>query len=61
MTDLITEIKIVWCADDVLSLDDTLTPKQCSDVLKAVEHNQDATTGVSWDTLQYYIDLNKEN
>ena len=50
------EITISWCANDVLTLDDTLTPQQCSDVLEAVEHNHDANNGINWDFIQYYID-----
>jgi len=52
---------IVWEADDVLSLDDTLTDEQVSWVLERMEHKHDATLGISWDTVEFWIREAKKN
>lgn len=46
---------IVWMPEDVLTLDDTLTGKQVYDVLKRMERKHDATLGISWDTVEFWI------
>ena len=46
---------IVWMPEDVLALDDTLTDEQVSWVLERMEHKHDATLGISWDTVEYWI------
>lgn len=46
-----------WDADDVLSLDDSLSRDDALGVLKLWERKGDANVGFSWDTLQYFIDL----
>ena len=54
-------IAISWHIDDVKNLDDSLTDEQCREVLQSVKYNHDAILGVNWDTIQYCIDLVKEN
>lgn len=49
-------ISLVWHIDDILSLDDSLTDDEAREILQAVEHGHDASIGVNWDTLEYYID-----
>ena len=51
---------ISWNVEDVLSLDDTLTTDQCIEVLDMARDNHDANYGISWDTLECYIDQVKE-
>ena len=55
-----TSISIVWCAEDVLVKADEigieLTGEQVSDVLGYVERKHDASIGVNWDTIGYWID-----
>ena len=46
---------VVWLPEDVLSLDDTLTKEQVSWVLERMEHKHDATLGISWDTVDFWI------
>ena len=50
------EISITWCIEDVKSLDDSLTDEECRDVLEIAKDNHDAEWGLSWATLQVYID-----
>lgn len=52
---------IVWMADDVLSLDNTLTDEQVSWVLERMESKHDASLGISWDTIEFYISEVKRN
>ena len=75
LTNLITEVKrlreelayykdnctIVWMPEDVLTLDDTLTDEQVSWVLERMEHKHDATLGISWDTVEFWIREAKKN
>ena len=51
---------IVWMPEDVLSLDDTLTEEQVSWVLERMEHKHDACLGISWDTIEFWINEVKE-
>jgi hypothetical protein len=57
---LLTEISIVWCADDVRHVAEqkniTLTDEQVSDVLYLMQDRHDATIGMSWDIIDYLID-----
>ncbi len=47
---------IVWMPEDVLCRDDTLTDGQVSWVLERMEHKHDASLGISWDTVDFWID-----
>ena len=65
-------IALIWCIDDVqYALDGMkdrewfinkyghtvkLTDDDCMDILSDVKRNHDASLGVSWDTLEIYID-----
>lgn len=55
-----TAIALVWQADDVEmraeERDIELTPEQVGDILHLLDHKHDASLGVSWDTIDYYID-----
>ena len=50
----------IWGAVDVKSraedMDIELTDEQVRDVLSCVENKQDATLGITWDTLDYWIE-----
>lgn len=59
MPKLTTEITIKWCYEDVLSIDNTLTPTQISDVLNELKNNHDANIGVNWDVIDTVIDIVK--
>ena len=50
-------ITISWDIDDVLSLDDALTQESCRKVLKYAKDNHDASVGINWDVLQYWVDV----
>ena len=51
---------IVWMPEDVLYLDDTLTDEQASWILERMERKHDASLGITWDTIQFWIDEVKE-
>jgi len=57
MTDF--KITSMWHADDILSLNDTLSEEQCIDVLKLGEKYHDANVGYNWDyweaTIETYL------
>lgn len=60
MKDKDYKITISWNVEDVLSLDNTLTIDQCIEVLDMARDNYDANYGISWLTLEFYIDEVKE-
>jgi hypothetical protein len=49
-------ISIVWDIEDVKSLDGDLSDDQALGILLTAEHQHDASIGVNWDVLQYWID-----
>ena len=49
------KITIIWCIEDVKSLDDNLTDEQAREVLRLAEKYHDCNIGISWDVLSYYI------
>lgn len=44
-------IAVIWTVDDVKSVRPDLTDEQCRQVLAAVDHNHDASLGITWETL----------
>jgi hypothetical protein len=50
-------IALVWTTDDVLSVRPELSRDQAREVLRAVEHDHDATVGVTWTTLEVTADM----
>ena len=70
-----TEINILWTNEDVQGCakdwddekPDILTDEQCGRVLDSLDNNHDASIGINWDTIDYYIkeiqeeDANKLN
>uniref|UniRef100_A0A6M3JZE4 Uncharacterized protein n=1 Tax=viral metagenome TaxID=1070528 RepID=A0A6M3JZE4_9ZZZZ len=50
----------IWVVDDVLTRAKErkikITKKQAEDILSTIERHQDATLGITWDTLDCYID-----
>ena len=56
MKDKDYKITISWNVKDVLSLDNTLTIDQCIEVLDMARDNHDGNYGISWLTLEFYID-----
>jgi hypothetical protein len=59
-------IAIKWCTEDVLwqaeQLDLELTENQADDILESLENKHDASIGINWDVISYYIEdyLRKE-
>ena len=53
------KITIEWCANDVLSRDNTLTHEQCMEVLTSCKDNHDADVGINWDVIDYWIEHHK--
>ena len=50
-TDDPDEISIVWSTEDVLSVSPDLTKEQAREVLYELDHNHDASIGISWDVI----------
>ena len=44
-------ITIIWSIEDVMGVNTDLTEAQAWEVLKLVERQHDATTGITWETL----------
>ena len=51
-----TEIRISWASEDVLEVDDSLTPEQVGMVLDHLQRKHDATIGINWDVIGFTID-----
>ena len=51
---------LIWIAEDVLGrakdLDIKCTEDEANDILGCMESKHDATIGVTWDTIDYYLD-----
>ena len=54
-----TYIDIRWCIEDVLQCAKDnhikLTKKEASAVLEYLEHKHDATIGINWDVILFWI------
>jgi hypothetical protein len=50
----------IWCEEDVLGRakerGKKITRKQAQEILDSIDHKQDCELGISWDTLDCYID-----
>ena len=59
-------IAIKWCTEDVLwqadNLDIELTEEQAEDILESLGEGHDASIGINWDVISFYIEdyLRKE-
>ena len=53
-----TVAAMIWLPEDVLSLVEPgqLTDEDADWILEDIDHHQDASLGITWDTLQYYVD-----
>lgn len=53
-------IAIKWGTEDVLwqaeQLDLELTEEQADDILESLENKHDASVGINWDVISYYIE-----
>lgn len=51
---------ILWCEEDVVERAKErgviMGHKYAAEIIDAVDHDQDCSTGFTWDTLDYYID-----
>ena len=58
-------IAIKWCTEDVLYQADNLgielTEDQADDILESLEHKHDATIGINWDVISFYIENYSHN
>jgi hypothetical protein len=50
------QIAIVWDTSDVHELRPDLTAEQAWEVLKMVEHHHDASSGISWCSLDFWAE-----
>ena len=50
----------IWCEDDVIERAKEngirIGRRQAREIIDRVDHHQDCTIGITWDTLDYYID-----
>jgi len=51
-----TQISVIWSVEDVQILNSGLTDEQALNVLHSVKKNHDASIGICWDTLEYWIE-----
>jgi hypothetical protein len=49
-------IEIIWNIEDVFDLDETITVEQARQALFLADVNHDASIGINWDVLRYWID-----
>lgn len=51
---------VIWCREDVIGRAKEwgieITPEQADDILDEVDRKHDCEVGITWDTLDYYID-----
>ena len=49
-----------WCADDVMhkakEMEAEITQREAEEIIDSIEHNFDASLGVTWDTIEWAID-----
>jgi len=59
------EVSITWCIEDVKQRIEErneageeieMSDDECRTVLRALERKHDATIGINWDTIDYWID-----
>jgi len=50
----------IWCVADVMGRAEergmTITKEQAEEVLNTMDHKQDCSMGISWDTMDVYLD-----
>lgn len=50
----------IWCEDDVLERAEELniecTQEQARAIIDIIDHKQDCSLGISWNTIDYYLD-----
>ena len=60
MSKLPDQIKIMWHKDDVLGRAEALaiecTDLQARKILQLMSKNHDCNSGISWDTIDYYLE-----
>tara|TARA_R110000787_G_scaffold97633_1_gene201267 strand:+ start:301 stop:552 length:252 start_codon:yes stop_codon:yes gene_type:complete len=55
-------IAIIWCIDDIkITMDERddrigITDEECMSLLLKAVRGHDASNGVSWDSIEYYLD-----
>ncbi len=59
MTQLPDEISIDWHFTDVQEIDESLTNDEARSILQLIKQNHDRTTGISWETIEAWVDYFK--
>ncbi len=59
MTQLPDEIAIDWHFTNVQEIDESLTNDEAKQVLQLIKQNHDRTTGISWETIEAWVDYLK--
>ncbi len=53
-------INISWHWKDILNQDETLTKKECCEILERVDRYHDANEGVNWEVIDLHIHMYKQ-
>ena len=59
MNQLADEISITWHFTDIQSVDDSLTNDEARQILQLIKNNHDANIGISWETIDAWINYFK--
>ncbi len=52
-------IQIIWQVDDILSIDDSLTNRECREILDHIKRTHQADIGINWEVIQCAIHFYK--
>ncbi|MDQ0869005.1 hypothetical protein QFZ70_001478 [Arthrobacter sp. V1I9] len=52
-----TQIAAIWSIEDIQGLAPELSDDQAMDILKDAKNHHDASVGINWDVLEYYVDV----
>lgn len=59
MNQLADEISITWHFADIQEVDDSLTNDEARQILQLIKNNHDANIGISWETIEAWINYFK--
>lgn len=52
-------ITVIWCVDDIIhlakSLGKVVSRDRAVEILQEIEHRHDASIGINWDVISYYL------
>ncbi|WP_208095819.1 hypothetical protein [Paenarthrobacter sp. MSM-2-10-13] len=51
-----TQVAVIWSIEDVQGLASELSDEQAMEVLEDAKNHHDASVGMNWDVLEYYVE-----